>query len=73
MPAVGVMSLIADRQAMQRAERLALHHRVFGPPRRVARLLGGERDDGVEFRIDRFDHREIRVEHFDRADGARAR
>ena len=72
MPAVGVMSLIADRQAVQRAERLALHDGSFCAPRAVARLLGDQRDDGIELRIERLDRVEMRVEHVDRTDGARA-
>ena len=33
----------------------------------VARLVGGERHDGIELGIERCDHRKMRVEHFNRA------
>ena len=63
--------LDADRQAMQRTERRALHHRLFGAPGGVARLFGGQRHNGVEFWIERCNRCDIGVEHFDRAYRAR--
>ena len=72
MPAVERVLLDRSRQAAQRAERLAFHDGVFGALRGVARLVGGERHDGIELGIERCDHRKMRVEHFNRADGARA-
>ena len=64
--------LDADRQAVQR-RRAARRAR---PPASAARAasracVGGERDDRVELRVDPLDHGEMRVEHLDRADGAR--
>ncbi len=63
--------LDADRHTVQRAERLTLHHRVFGAPGGVTRLVGGKRDDGVDLRIERFDCGNVSIEHLDRTYGAR--
>ena len=61
-----------DRQAVQRAECLALHDGRFRAPGAFARLIRGQRDDGVELRIERRDDVEVRVEHVERTDGAGA-
>src|SRR5438093_14461 len=57
-----------DRNAVQRAERLALHDRDFGVARRGARLIGGEETERVHARIDRLDPREHGGHHLDRRD-----
>ena len=64
--------LDADRQAVQRPERCAAHHRVFRRACRHARLIRRERDDGVELRVQALDVRQMRVQNLDRTDGAAA-
>ena len=64
-------TILFSTHVMQHAERLALHHRVFGDPGGVARLFGGERDNGVDLRIERFNRCQISVEHFERTYFAR--
>ena len=61
-----------DRQAVQGAERFAVRDRRFRRARGIPRLLGGERDDRVELRVDPFDHRQMGVEHLDRTHVAAA-
>ena len=69
MPAVGRHVLDADRHAVQKAERLAGHHRVLGAPRCGHRLIGGERDDRVDLRVAALDGVEMSLEHVERACG----
>jgi hypothetical protein len=57
---------------VQGAERLAVHDRRFRRARGIPRLLGGERDDRVELRVDRSITAEMGVEHLDRAHVAAA-
>jgi hypothetical protein len=64
--------LDGDRKPVQRAERPAGAHGHLGGARKIARLLGHQRDDRVELRIEPRDHREMGVEHLERADLAGA-
>jgi hypothetical protein len=59
--------LVRDRQTVQRTHGLPTGQPIVGGPRRLHRPLGGEGDDGVELRIDRFDPRQVRRD--DLADG----
>ena len=72
MPAVGVMSLIATGRPWSGPSGSFFITAFSASARGVARLLGGQRDDGIELRIDGLDHREMGIEHLDRADGALA-
>jgi hypothetical protein len=60
--------LHADRQAVQGAERLALHHGVFGALGGFSSALEITGDNGVQVRIEIFNARNTRVEQFDRRD-----
>ncbi len=62
--------LDAEGQAVKRPERLAVHDRGLGPPRRGSRGLRGEGHDRIELGVDPRDRREMGVEHLDRADRA---
>jgi hypothetical protein len=57
---------------MERTKRRAGHHRLLGGACGVASLVGRERHDRIEPRIEFGDRREMRVEHFERAHGPRS-
>jgi hypothetical protein len=51
---------------VERAERLALHHRLLGLARGGDGVLGGDRDERVDGRIEPLDAVEHRVSQLDR-------
>ena len=55
--------LDADRQAVQRPDRIAAHDRLLRRDRGGACLLGHQRHDGIELRVEPFDHRQMGVKH----------
>jgi hypothetical protein len=58
--------LVRDGQAMQHADRPAARDGVVGCGGGGHRLVGHERDDRVDFRVDAFDLREVRAQDFAR-------
>ena len=72
MPAVWRDVFDADRKAVQRADRLALHHGLLGALGVVPRVFFGQCHDRIEFRVECFDRGKMRVEHVEGTDGARA-
>ncbi len=56
---------------MQQPELCAAHDGRFRGPCELARLIGNQRDDRVELGVHPRDHRKVRIEHLDRAHGAR--
>ena len=60
------------RHAMERAQRIALHHRALGLPGRLARIVEAVIDEGGDARIAGLDPRDGGVDHLDRRKLARA-
>jgi hypothetical protein len=57
---------VGDRQAVQQPDRAATRDGFVGLRRGRHRLFSHQRDDGVDFGIDAFDLREMRIEDFAR-------
>ena len=64
--------LDADRQAVQRPQFVAAHHRLFRRARIGPRAIGDKCHDRVQRRIEALDDREVGIEHLDRAERALA-
>ena len=67
MPAVSVTSLMPIGRPCSGPSGAALHDGLLGGLRRRTRLVRGQRDDGIELRVDPLDDGEMRIEHLDRA------
>ena len=65
-PVGGLQILVRDRQAVQRPDLPAVGQVFIGEPRALHRLIGDQRDDGVDAGIDALDLREVGADHVPR-------